>query len=113
MLFKHQSQYHCDTSSTISYLAHIEPILSTSCGANNSCHNIQGSSGGVVLENYAGVNSSVVNGKFLSSIIWDGHASQMPKNSPNKLRNCFIVQIQKWIIVKAVMAPLTPVAVSN
>lgn len=87
----------CDTSSTMSYLTHIEPILSNSCGENNSCHSAQGASGGVVLENYAGVKSSVVNGKFLSSILWDGNAAQMPKNSPTKLRNCSIVQIQKWI----------------
>jgi hypothetical protein len=50
-----------------------------------------------VLENYAGVKSSVVNGKFLSSILWDGNAVQMPKNSPTKLSDCSIAQIQKWI----------------
>ena len=87
----------CDTSGTMSFLTHIQPILGNSCGANNSCHNAQGASGGVVLENYAGVKSSVDSGKLLSSITWDGNASQMPKDSPSPLSDCSIAKIRKWI----------------
>ncbi len=88
---------NCDTSATMSFQTHIRPILLNSCGSNNACHNAQTASGGVVLENYAGVKSSVNNGKFLSSILWDGNAGQMPKNSPSQLNNCALTQIQKWI----------------
>ena len=88
---------NCDTSATMSFQTHIKPILSNSCGANNSCHNTQGAGGGVILETYAGVKSSVTSGKLLSSITWDGNASQMPKSSPTKLSDCSITKIQKWI----------------
>ena len=88
---------NCDTTSVISYQVHIVPIMSGSCGSNNSCHNAQGASGGVVLENYAGVKSSVDSGKLLSSITWDGNASQMPKDSPSPLSDCSIAKIRKWI----------------
>lgn len=88
---------NCDTTSTMSFSAHIQPILSNSCGANNNCHNTSGAGGGYVLENYSGVKSAVDNGKLLSSIIWDGNAAQMPKGSPSQLSNCSIAKIQKWI----------------
>jgi len=88
---------NCDTTATMSFQTHIKPILSNSCGANNSCHNSQSASGSVVLETYAGVASALNSGKLLSSINWDGNASQMPKDSPSKLNNCSIAQIQKWV----------------
>ncbi len=91
----------CDTTATMSYQTHIKPILSNSCGANNTCHNAQSASGSVVLENYAGVKSAINNGKFLSSILWDGNAIQMPKDSPGKLNDCAINKIQKWMVAGA------------
>lgn len=88
---------NCDTASVMSYQTHIKPIMINSCGANNTCHNTQSASGGVVLENYTGVKASVVTGQFLSSITWDGNTSQMPKDSPSKISDCSIAKIQKWI----------------
>lgn len=88
---------NCDTSSTMSYQTHIKPILSNSCGSNNNCHNTSGAGGGVVLENFAGVKAAVNSGKLLSSITWDGNASQMPKGSLGKINDCSIAKIQKWI----------------
>lgn len=87
----------CDTTVVISYQTDIKPILSGSCGATNSCHNTGGAGGGVVLEQYAGVKAAAANGKLLSSIIWDGNASFMPKGSPTQLSNCSIAKINKWI----------------
>lgn len=87
----------CDTTGTMSFTTHIQPILSNSCGSNNSCHNAQSASGGVILATYAGVKATVTSGKFLSSITWDGNASQMPKDSPTKLSDCSTAKIQKWI----------------
>ena len=88
---------NCDSSSNMSFQTHIKPILSNSCGANNSCHNAQGAGGGYILENYSGVKSAVTSGKLLSSILWDGNANQMPKGSPSKLNECSTSKIQKWI----------------
>ena len=87
----------CDTTAVMSFQTHILPILTSSCGATNSCHNTQGAGGGVILETYSGVKSVVTNGLLVSSIIWDGNASQMPKGSPTQLNNCYQAQIQKWI----------------
>lgn len=88
---------NCDTTVTMSYQTHIRPILTNSCGANNSCHSAQGAGGGIVLADYAGVKSAVSSGKLVSSITWDGNASQMPQNSPSKLNDCSIAKIQKWV----------------
>ncbi|MBN8678671.1 MAG: hypothetical protein J0M29_10630 [Chitinophagales bacterium] len=87
----------CDTTVVMSYQTDIKPILSGSCGANNSCHNTGGAGGGVVLEQYAGVKAAAANGKLLSSITWDGNASFMPKGSPTQLSDCSIAKINKWI----------------
>ena len=88
---------NCDTTGEMSFKTHIQPILAGSCGATNSCHNASGAGGGYVLENYAGVKDAVNTGAFLSAIIWDGNASQMPKDSPSKINDCAITKIQKWI----------------
>jgi hypothetical protein len=88
---------NCDTTSIMSYQTNISPILNNSCGANNNCHNTSGAGGGVILENYAGVKSSVASGKLISAILWDGNASQMPKGSPSKLNDCSMAKIQKWV----------------
>lgn len=87
----------CDTSGVMSYQTHIKPIFSASCGANNACHNASGAGGGYVLGTYAGVKSAVTSGKLMSSILWDGNASQMPKGSSTQLNACAIAKIQKWI----------------
>lgn len=87
----------CDTTSTMSFQTHIKPILNNSCGANNSCHNTLGASGGVILDNYADVKTVVNSGKLMSSILWDGNASQMPQSSPTQLNSCSIAKIQKWV----------------
>lgn len=88
----------CDTTTTvISYSTDIVPIMNTSCGAaNTSCHS-SGASSLVYLDFWGGVNYSASTGNFLSSITWDGTASNMPKNSPNKLTACEIKKITKWV----------------
>ena len=91
----------CDTVSIMSYQTHIRPIMTNSCGANNTCHDAQAANGGVQLETYEGVKSAVDNGKLMGSILWDGNAVQMPKDSPSKLRDCTISQLQKWIAAGA------------
>lgn len=91
----------CDTSAVMSYQTHIKPILNNSCGANTSCHNSQSAGGGVILDTYAGLKSNVANGKLMSSILWDGNTSYMPKSSPAQIKDCSIAKIQKWIAAGA------------
>lgn len=88
---------NCDTTGTISFEVHIRPILSGSCGSNNSCHSAAGAGGGVVLANYNGVKTAADNGKLWSALIWDGNASRMPKNSASQINDCYQAQIRKWL----------------
>jgi hypothetical protein len=87
----------CDTTNAvISYSTDIAPIIVASCGANNnSCHS-SNSSTGILLDFWGGVNYSASTGKFLSSISWDGNASNMPKTG-QKLTSCEIKKITKWV----------------
>ncbi len=88
----------CDTSRVISYRTDIAPILEVSCGANdNSCHTAYNVGGGYVFDRYSNVKSAVNDGKFLSSITWNGNAIRMPKGSSAQLGDCTIAKIEKWI----------------
>lgn len=84
----------CDTLN-VSYNKHIAPLMQTYCIL--SCHNTSTKSGGVALDTYDGVKSVGLNGKLYGSVIWDGSASQMPKGAVNKLNDCALAQIRKWI----------------
>ncbi len=87
----------CDTTNAvISYSIDIAPIIAASCGANNnSCHS-SNSADGILLDFWGGVNYCASTGKFLSSMTWDGNASNMPK-SGQKLTSCEIKKITKWV----------------
>lgn len=50
-----------------------------------------------MLADYAGVKNCVESSLFISSIIWDGNAAQMPKNSSAQIDACSIAKIQKWV----------------
>lgn len=82
----------CDTTN-VKYTNTIVSIMNTSC---NSCHSKTTASASVITDNYSDLMNVVNNGKFLSSIIWDGNASKMPKGG-NKLSDCDINKIKKWI----------------
>jgi hypothetical protein len=85
----------CDTTGIMSYANHIAPLLRTNCGTSNSCHNSNNTSG-FNLSTYAGVYSTVANGKLISSITWTGSATRMPE-ATSKMNDCKIATIQKWI----------------
>jgi hypothetical protein len=87
----------CDTTNAaISYSADIVPIMNKSCGStDNSCHS-SNSTSGELLDFWAGVNYSASTGKFVSSITWDGNASNMPKNGA-QLSSCEIRKIARWV----------------
>ncbi len=83
----------CD-STAISYGKQITAAMNTYC---TNCHNSNNKGGGINLDNYADVKNQGLTGKLLSSVVWDGRASPMPKGSPNKINECTINDIQKWI----------------
>ncbi|MBK9566208.1 MAG: hypothetical protein IPO37_13885 [Saprospiraceae bacterium] len=58
----------------MSYVNNIKPILS-SC---TSCHKSGNTSGGVLLDTYQGVKSSISGGKLLGSISWASGFKPMP-----------------------------------
>ena len=87
----------CDTASTttISFAAQVVPILQNQCSTGSAgCHS---SNSGRDLSSHTGVTNTYSGAKLLSSIIWDGNASQMPKGSGDKIDDCSIKTIELWI----------------
>ncbi|MBK6860483.1 MAG: c-type cytochrome [Saprospiraceae bacterium] len=82
----------CDTS-FVSYSSVVKPILDLYC---NGCHAGPRPQGGVDYNNFNGVRTTVEDGSLISSIIRDGNTVNMPKNG-NKLPDCKIQQIKKWV----------------
>jgi hypothetical protein len=85
---------NCDTTN-VTYSITIRGILQTySC---LGCHSGTGASGGnIILDNYNSVRLYGQNGKLYGSI---SHASgyiAMPQGG-NKLSNCNIIKVKKWI----------------
>lgn len=87
----------CDTVS-VSYATDIVPIMSSKC-SNPSCHAGVNAAAGIALETYAEVKAFLDADKalFISSIIWDGNASNMPKGASAKMSDCNINTIRAWI----------------
>ncbi|MDP3394469.1 c-type cytochrome [Sediminibacterium sp.] len=93
LVYPAASAVACDTAN-VKFSTSLMPILNTSC---NSCHGGTAAAGaGIVLDNYAGVRASVLDGKFMNSIIQNGQASAMPKGG-GKLSACDISKFQVWI----------------
>ena len=90
-------QTACDTNA-FAYTKDVEPIISKNC---YSCHS-QGSSSGIVLEGYSALSTYISSNKdrFLGSINHTGGYSNMPQNG-NKLSDCNITKIEKWITAGA------------
>jgi hypothetical protein len=87
----------CDTSVN-SFTNSVVPILSANC--YSSCHAANVAIGGVNLEGYDNVKLVVDNGKLLKSVKHEAGASAMPK-SGNKLNDCNISKIERWIKIGA------------
>jgi len=82
----------CDTTN-VTYTHSIEPIFSTNCGTNNSCHSSSMAEGGVVLDNYQ--SAAQVDSAILVSSIEQTGSSIMPPTG--KLSDCNINLIKLWI----------------
>lgn len=82
----------CDTITVSKYLTDVAPIMSASCNMSG-CHNTTDAASGVILDTYAGVKIQALNGRLMGSTSATG---TMPKGG-NKLPNCTLGKIQKWI----------------
>ena len=87
----------CDTTS-VSYTTDIVPIMNSKC-SYSGCHAGANAAAGIPLETYAGVKEylDADKARFISSIIWDGSASNMPKGASTKMIDCNINTIRAWI----------------
>lgn len=86
----------CDTT-TITYTQTVKPVLNAYC---LSCHgaNVYNTLGGSInLDSHANIVLAVENGNFLKAIRHEAGASPMPK-SQQKMPDCQITQIEKWIL---------------
>lgn len=86
----------CDTT-TITLSASVRPIFSQYCVG---CHNNTSQSGGVNLESYDGIKTVADNGRLSGSINHLSEYSPMPQGQ-NKLDDCSIRKIEKWIALGA------------
>lgn len=86
-----------DTAGTITFATNVLPIMQQNCGTGNpACHQDNSSNGFYNLNNKAGVEVAIADGKFLASIKHLSGASAMPKNG-GKLDDCSIAVIEKWL----------------
>ncbi len=85
----------CDTIN-VTYATQVVSIVNAQC---NSCHGATTAStlgAGIVLSSYTSIKPYITNGSLVNSILQNGKASPMPKNSA-KLASCSINQIQAWV----------------
>jgi uncharacterized membrane protein len=83
---------NCDTL-TVSFSAHIQPIMQNNC---TGCHSGNQPQGGVSLTSYTTIASVAVSGRLLGSVMHSPGYAAMPQGAA-KLDNCKITQIKKWI----------------
>ncbi len=83
---------NCDTTN-VTYSGSVKPILNAYC---NGCHAGSAPQGNINLTTYTDVKTQVSNGALLGSIEHTAAFSPMPKGG-NKLNNCNVTLIKKWI----------------
>ena len=86
----------CDTTNVL-YSTTVKSILDAKCNSA-ACHGGTSNPSGIPLDNYAGVKAYLDADKatFISSIIQDGNASNMPKGDA-KMSDCNNNSIKAWI----------------
>jgi hypothetical protein len=82
----------CDTA-TVTYAASIKPIIDSKC-ATGGCHDAATMGGGYNMTAYDGVKNS--SARLIGAINWESGHSAMPKGM-NKLDDCSIAKITKWV----------------
>jgi hypothetical protein len=85
----------CGDTVNITYSQSIAPIMVANC---NVCHSKAVASGGVVTDNYADLSVVAKNGALWTGVNWEGPAqTHMPQGSTDKLPQCDLTKIKKWI----------------
>ena len=84
----------CDTSAAVLFSTTVKPIMDAKC-ATAGCHDANGAAG-YSLITYAGVKAGVNTGKFMGAINHTAGYKAMPQGG-NKLAQCDINKIQKWV----------------
>jgi hypothetical protein len=82
----------CD-STQFTYSGAIKTIISNKC---QGCHSGTTASAGIDLSTYLGLKSKVTDGRLWGAVNHLPNFSPMPKNG-NKLSECELTQIRKWI----------------
>jgi len=77
----------------------IQPIMNQSC-ALSGCHDAATAMYGINLSSYAGVQAIAADGRLVSTTTHANGVSPMPKNM-DKLDDCKLSQIQKWVAAGA------------
>lgn len=85
-------QPDCDTTQ-FTYSGTIKTIIVNNC---QGCHSGTAAQGGIDLSTYPGLKLKIDDGRFWGAINHQPGFSAMPKNG-NKLSECQITQIRKWI----------------
>lgn len=82
----------CD-SNQFKYGANISIIINSYC---TGCHSGTAASGNIDLSTYNNVKIQAANGRLVGAVTHAAGYSAMPKNA-NKLSDCQITQIKKWV----------------
>lgn len=82
----------CD-STVFTFAGAVKPLMDNKCVG---CHNPSNLGGNIDLSTYAGIKTVALNGKLLGSIKQQVGFSPMPPGG-NKLSDCEIAQVNKWI----------------
>jgi hypothetical protein len=82
----------CD-SVNVTFSGTIWPVIQSSC---TGCHSGTSPGGSIRLENYNQVKSAAQSGLLLGTITWASGFKAMPQGG-NKLSECKIAQVKKWI----------------
>lgn len=87
-----QCNAECDTA-VFTFSGAVMPLINTYC---KGCHNPASLGGGIDLSTFNAIKLVAANGKLLGSIKHTPGFVAMPQGG-NKLRDCQIRQIEKWI----------------
>src|SRR5687768_16717955 len=86
----------CDTA-VVTFSGSVKPILTANC---TSCHSSPNPPLGVLLDEYSCVREQAINGRLIGVISHSPGFVPMPQNT-QKLSDCHIATIKKWVIAGA------------
>ncbi|HEY9176184.1 MAG TPA: c-type cytochrome domain-containing protein [Flavipsychrobacter sp.] len=86
----------CDTTK-FTYAAEIQPIFDKYC---KGCHSGAAAQKGIMLDTYSGASAVVGTGRLLGAIRHEAGFVAMPYGS-NKMSDCEITKIEKWVAAGA------------